>query len=51
MGLRDLFRKHKKEHDILPSPTMNAKTTKQHSSQQVKHDKDGLGHVTKDATV
>ncbi|CAF0761799.1 unnamed protein product [Adineta ricciae] len=51
MGLRDLFRKHKKEHDILPSPTMNAITTKQHSSQQVKHDKDGLGNVTKDVAV
>ncbi|CAF0812898.1 unnamed protein product [Adineta steineri] len=52
MGLRDLFRKHKKGRDTSPSSSLSANSkTQQPLPQQVKQDKSGLGLVEKNATV
>ena len=51
MGLRDLFRKHKKEPDTIPCPNIIDKNTKQPSPQPSKHDKVGLVHIAKDASL
>jgi hypothetical protein len=42
MGLRDIFRKHKKNHDTTPSASSTDKTK---THQQQKHDTSGIASV------
>ncbi len=57
MGLRDLFRKHKKRHDNSPCSSHNDVTKIQqpspipHQHQQQKQDKSGLTCIDISATV
>jgi hypothetical protein len=48
MGLRDLFRKHKKGHDTSPHSNLSDNSKIQ---QQQKQDKTGLACLDKNATV